>query len=156
MRYFLAALVFVSGMFAQWWWSTYFSFWGVAPQILLVLTVAISSCSGPVAGVCFGFAWGLFLDVLGVHLFGSNALALTLTAYLVGFGKRQMDVSSPVSQIVVTAMVTAGYFLFLSVVGLVFQHRAYWVGWPSLLFDPLLNCLVTPVAFVVVDRTLEF
>jgi len=155
MKYFLCVVLFLLGMLAQWGCSTYLSFFGIAPQILLILTVVVASTQGPVPGQCFGFAWGLFLDVLGAHLFGANALGLTVAAYLVGMGRRQMDVSSPIPQIMVVGASTVAYFLFLGGAGIVFARHAFWVGWTAFLFDPLLNCLVAPAAFYVVDRMID-
>ena len=140
-------ILFLGGMAVQWGWSTYFPFLGISPQLLMMLVIAVAAESGPVLALNFGFLWGLFLDLLGVHLFGANALALTALAYVVGTLRRQMDVSSPLSQIMVVAIATIAYFLFLAVTGLVFEKHFFWAGWDVFLLSPLLNCLICPIVF---------
>lgn len=50
MNFLKLAVVFVAAMAAQWWWSTHLSIAGVAPQLLLVLTVATAARYGPLLG----------------------------------------------------------------------------------------------------------
>lgn len=147
MRILLAGLVFVAAIILHWLWSSYLPVFGLAPQILLILTVAVASCSGPVAGQCFGFAWGLVWDALGAHVFGAHALALTLTAYGVGMLRKQLDVSSGRSQLVLLAVLTPAYLLFYGLTGLVFEKSFLWAGWKVFLLCPFYNCLVAPLLF---------
>ncbi|MFA6030978.1 MAG: rod shape-determining protein MreD [Elusimicrobiota bacterium] len=149
----LAAL-FVLGMAAEWFWSTRLDVWGLAPRLLLLLTVATASQAGPVAGQTYGFFWGLFLDALSAHTFGAGALALTLVGYLVGNLRRQMDVSSPTSQMMVAGVVSTAFWLFVGFAGLVFEHRFLWVGWKLFTLGTLYNVLVAPAAFSAVRRAL--
>ncbi len=155
MRALYAVGLFLAGLLAHWWWCTYLPFYGLAPQLLLVLTLAVASQYGPVAGQCYGFFWGLFLDALDVHLFGANALLLTGTAYLVGAGRRQMDMSTPASQAAMTAILSLLYFVALAGLGLVFQRQAFWAGWAALLVIPVYNGLLAPVLFSLAERALR-
>ena len=84
MKYLSGVFVFFLGIFIHWIWSTHFPIWGLFPQVLLILTIAVAARSGPLAGQCYGFAWGLFLDVTSAHVFGANALVFTWTAYSTG------------------------------------------------------------------------
>lgn len=152
MRYLEGVFVFFVGAVVHWLWCTYFTVGGMAPQVLLILTVAIASRSGPVAGLCYGFAWGLFLDVLSAHVFGAHALGLTLTAYFVGLLRRQMDVASIPSQAMLLAVLTPVYMLFWGLAGLVFEHRFLWPGWSVFVVSPVYNCVVSPFAFAFVLR----
>ena len=138
------AVLFVVSMFLQWWWSAHLSLWGLAPQILLVLTVCVAARLGAVAGMCYGFAWGLFLDVMRAQLFGANALALVLVGYGTGSARRQLDVVSLASQAMVVFLMTWAYFLVTGRCGLVFMRTFLWVGWQAFLFDPLYNCALVP------------
>lgn len=144
--------LFVAGMLVHWWWATYLTVYGLAPHFLLILTVAIAATAGPVRGECYGFAWGLFLDVIGVRLFGANALTLTLVGYFVGNARRQMDVSSPVSQTMVVALVSFAQLGALALLGLIFERTAMWPGWNGALLLPLVNCLAAPFVFPIVQR----
>ncbi len=139
--------LFVGGMVVQWWWTTHFALAGVAPQVLLVLTVIIAAALGPVRGMFFGFGWGLFLDVMSAHLFGGNALALTVAAYGAGMVRRQLDVRDLAPQCMVVFFMTWAYFLLIGVLGAMFIKSFEWVGWPSFLADPFYNCLVAAVAY---------
>lgn len=155
MRYLACVGVFLAGLMAHWLWSTYFTVFGLAPQVLLVLTIAVASRGGPVAGQCFGFAWGVFLDVLGLHVFGAHALGLTLVGYAVGNLRRQMDVNFAAPQLVLVAVLTPAYFLFHALTGLVFEHHFLWPGWKSFLAGPVYNCLLAPLGFDFVRRTVD-
>jgi rod shape-determining protein MreD len=146
MRHFRGAGLFLIAAFLQWWWSTRFSFEGLSPQMLLILTVAIAARFGPNPGMSYGFFWGLFLDVLRPQLFGGNAFSLMLVGFAAGTVRRQIDVGDIVSQFVVTFMMTWGYFLLYGILGAVFAKSFAWVGWPAFLFDPLYNCLLVPFA----------
>jgi rod shape-determining protein MreD len=152
-------VLFVLAMAMQWWWMTHFSIFGLAPQFLLVLTVAMASRHGAVWAMLYGFLWGLFLDVLSPRLFGANALALTLVAYGTGSVRRQIDVAGLAPQALVVFGVTWAYFLLLGVLGLVFTpgHKSFdWVGWPAFLADPFLNILVTGLVYALWEPRREF
>lgn len=155
MRYFAAVFVFLFGVIIHWMWSTYFSFFGLAPQLLLVLTVAAASCGGPVVGQCFGFAWGLCLDLLSAHVFGANALGLTFVGYFVGGLRRQMDVASSAPQFVLIGLLTPAYLIFYGLIGLLFEHHFLWAGWTVFLVVPFYNCLVIPFAFEFSRRLID-
>src|SRR5258706_14735330 len=99
MKYLYYAIVLVAGAWAEWVWSTYGSFWGLAPELLLVLTAAVASRERPTLALSFAFVWGLFSDAMRVHLFGAEAFLFTCVAYGVGLARRQIDVSSLVPQV---------------------------------------------------------
>ena len=147
-----AVALFFAAALLQWWWSTHFSFWGLSPQILLALTAVIASRRGPDRGMGYGFAWGLFLDVLRPELFGGNAFCLMLVGYASGTVRRQIDVDDFVSQGVVVALMTWGYFLCYGLLGVIFSQGFLWPGWPAFLFDPFYNCLLAPLAGLTCSR----
>ncbi|MFA6093041.1 MAG: rod shape-determining protein MreD [Elusimicrobiota bacterium] len=148
-------ILFFLALAAEWFWSTYLSVWGVAPQLLLLCTLAVASQSGPVAGQCYGFFWGIFLDVLDVHVFGAAMLILTLTGYVVGGLRRQMDVSGASSQMTVTAGLSLIYWLSLGLAGLVFERQFLWVGWKIFILGTAFNVILAPAVFWVVRRILN-
>ncbi|MBI4376199.1 MAG: rod shape-determining protein MreD [Elusimicrobia bacterium] len=141
-------LFFVLAMLAHWWWTTHFTFSGIAPQLLLVLTLAIAARYGPIRAMCMGFGWGLFLDTMSAHLFGANALALTLAGYSTGSIRRWVDVAGLPSQCLLVFAMTWIYFLFLGVLGALFMKQFLWVGWLPFLADPLYNCLAAAAVSV--------
>ncbi|MBI5629643.1 MAG: rod shape-determining protein MreD [Elusimicrobia bacterium] len=141
-------LLFFSAMAAQWLWSSQFAFWGLAPQLLLVLTALVAAYRGPILAMCLGFFWGLFLDVSSPHLFGANALALTMVGYGTGSVRRQIDVTGAGSLSAVVFLMTWAYFLLLGVLGLVFMEGFLWIGWPSFLACPFYNVILVWVVAV--------
>lgn len=145
--------LFCVGILLEWFWSTYLSVFGLAPSLTLILTVAVASREGPAAGQLYGFFWGLFLDVLGTHVFGAGALALTLAGYLVGMLRRQMDVSSPLSQCMVVGTVSLVFHAFVGLTGLVFERQFLWVGWKVFFLGTLYNCLIAPFLFSMIRRS---
>ena len=149
MSYLRMAVLFILALAAHWLWSAYFSFLGLAPQILLVLTVIAAARQGSITGMCLGFAWGLFLDVFQPHLFGANALVLTLIGYAVGAVRRQIDVAGfgPLCALVLS--MTWGYFVLTGILGLIFMKSFFWVGWRPFLFDPLYNCALIAPLFLI-------
>jgi len=150
-----ALALFAAGIAVEWFWSTHLPVFGLSPRVLLILTIAAASCGGSVVGQCYGFFWGLFLDVLSAHTFGAGALALTLVGYCVGNLRRQMDVSSPPSQVMVVCFTSVAYGLFVGLMGLVFERHFYWPGWNVLVGGTLYNGLVAPVLFALTRRVLE-
>jgi rod shape-determining protein MreD len=154
-KYISAVFVFIAGATAHWLWSTHFPIAGLAPQVLLVLTVAVSTRAGAVAGQCYGFAWGLFLDILSAHVFGAHALGLTVIAYFTGGIRRQMDVGSAAPQLVLVALLTPIYFLYYGTAGWIFEHEFLWSGWLAFVVIPFYNCIVAPFAFEFTRRFVD-
>lgn len=152
MIYFRMAALYFTAILVQWWLSTYASLGGISPQVLLLLTVAVAARQGALAAMCFGFAWGLFLDTLQAHLFGANAWALTLIGYGVGSARRQIDIGGVASQLVIIYVASVGQFLLNGVLGAVFMRHFLWPGTAVVLLTPLFNCAIGPLVFWWRDR----
>ena len=148
-------VMFFVAMIVQWWWSTHGIIWGLAQQLLLVLTVAVAARYGAIRAMFMGFFWGRFLDMLAGRLFGAQALALTLVAFGTGSARRQIDLLGIGSQCVTVFCMTLAYFVLIGLLGLVFLKTFLWVGWAPFLFDPIYNCLVMALLFVFWDPVLE-
>lgn len=146
MIYIRGAFCFVIAVALHWWWTTHLSFMGLSPQLLLVLTIVAAARYGAAAAMCVGFPWGLALDVHEAHLFGSNALSLTLVSYGIGAVRRQVDMTGAGSLAAVVLGTTAAFFVLRGVLGLVFLKNFIWVGWMPFILDPFYNCLVLPGA----------
>lgn len=147
--------VFFAAMLAQWWWSTHGSIGGVAPQLLLVLTVAMAARYGSLRAMFLGFFWGLFLDVLSARLVGANALAFTLVAYGTGSVRRQVDLLGLGPQCLMVAGSTMAYFVAMGLLGLVFLKSFLWVGWKAFLIDPFYNCAVAVFVYALWEPLIE-
>ncbi len=140
--------VFLAAAFIQWWWSTHFSFGGLSPQVLLVLTVVLAARLGQNLGMCYGFFWGLFLDAMHPQLFGADALVLMLAGYGVGILRRQIDLADILPLSMVVFLATWLYFLAQGLVSLAFARTFLWIGWRPWVADPFYNCLFVPAAAV--------
>jgi rod shape-determining protein MreD len=144
--------VFFGAAFLQWLWSSHFAPYGIAPQLLLVLTVAEASRRGAPRAMALGFFWGLFLDSMSARLFGADALALVLLAYATGLVRYQMDSGEAAPQAVLAVSASWAYFLFLGVVSWIFTQRFLWVGWTNFLVLPFYNGILAAVLALVRPR----
>ncbi len=145
-------VVFLGGIILDWWWGRFLSVYGVSPGWLIIGTVAVAATRGTAPAESLGFFWGLFLDVMAVDLFGGRAWALVITGYAVGLVRKHMDLMGYPSQIVLLGVVSLVYFLFIGLLGLVFAGAFVWCGWKMFIFGSLMNCVVGPLVF----RLLEF
>jgi rod shape-determining protein MreD len=154
MRPFRVLFLLLGALLLQWFCAMYLSIGETTPQLLPVLTAAVAAVGGSVPGQLFGFAWGISLDTTSGHVFGANALALSVMAYLVGRLRRQMDVSGKASQAILAAGVALALPLAVGLVGLAFEHVFLWPGWKQFLAGPLYAALVAPKAFQVSTKAL--
>lgn len=141
-------LLFAAAMLLQWWLSAHFLVFDMAPRLLLVLTVCVAARLGPIPGMCYGFAWGLFLDVLSAQLFGANALVYTIIAYGTGAVRRQIDVVGIVPQMATVALMTWGGFILGGLLGLIFMRVFLFPGWNVFFLNPFYNAVLVPIIFV--------
>lgn len=148
-------LVFFGAMLLQWWWSTHGLIAGLAPQVLLVMTVTVAARYGALRGMLVGFCWGLFLDVTAARLVGANALALTLAAYGTGSMRKQVDLFGIGPQSVMVFGATIAYFALIGVLGALFQRTFLWPGWDVFLVSPFYNVLVALLVFGFWEAWLE-
>jgi rod shape-determining protein MreD len=78
-----AALVFVAALLQAGVMSSTLVFGG-APDLLLVVVVALGLLRGSVVGAVFGFGGGLVVDVLTLDTLGITSLVLTLAGFWAG------------------------------------------------------------------------
>ncbi len=74
---------------------------GCAPNFLIIPVLLVALRSGVGAGGVSGFFCGLLYDLMGNGTIGCMALVLTITALAVGFLARGIDITSPVTVIIV-------------------------------------------------------
>lgn len=154
MSVFKLLFLFVGSLFIQWWLSTHVGALDSSPRLLLVLTMALAARVGPTQGMVMGFGWGIFLDILRAHLFGANALLLTLAAYGTGMARRQIDVAGVGPQMVAVLIMSWSYFILMGVLGAVFARAFFWPGWLAVFVTPIYNCLLVPFVFIFLERYL--
>ena len=147
--------VFFGAMLLQWWWSSHGLIAGLAPQLLLVMTVTVAARYGATRGMLVGFFWGLFLDVLAARLVGANALLLTLAAYGTGSMRKQVDMFGIGPQSVMVFALTLLYFACMGLIGLLFQRTFLWPALIVVLVSPFYNCLAALFVFGFWETWLE-
>lgn len=75
----LANLVLESNIFIH------MNLWGLRPDSIVAVTIAVALVSGSGKGALYGVASGLIIDVLFSRYLGMYALGYTLIGFLVGF-----------------------------------------------------------------------
>lgn len=134
-----------------WWWTQNLAFWGLAPNFLFAAALSAAILAGPVKGIAWGFALGLYADMLGVSLFGGWALTYTLMAYAVNVVKKHFDMDSFFAQVV--GGVSLSWLSMLVYLGLSLAFaRLNPAGLKNFLVEPFLNALAVPVVFQVFYR----
>ena len=64
--------------------APHLAFFGVVPNLLLLVIVTLAFVEGPSAGAIAGFVGGLLLDLIGTGPIGAWALVLSVTGYTAG------------------------------------------------------------------------
>lgn len=130
---------------------------GVAPEIGLVVTVAVAFAAGPTAGAVFGFAAGLALDLFLSTPLGLSALAWSVTGY--GVGVVQGAVLRAAWWFPVALTFVAGCFggLVFCLVGAIVGQSQLW-GFTALrtvVLAALYGAVLAPVVFPIVRFALH-
>ncbi len=58
---------------------------GIAPDLLLLMTVWIAVSEGRIAGMFAGFMSGILLDIISDDVLGTNALAKTIAGFIASY-----------------------------------------------------------------------
>jgi rod shape-determining protein MreD len=144
----LELLLYLGTGTLYWWWTQHLVFFGLAPNFIFAAALAAAILSGPVKGIAWGFALGLYADMLGVSVFGGWALTYTLMAYAVSVVKKHFDMDSLFSQLVAAVSLSWLSMLFYLGLSLAFA-RINPTGLKIFLAEPFLNALAVPVVFQV-------
>jgi rod shape-determining protein MreD len=93
---------------------------GVAPDLVLLVVVALALSSGPVAGMLGGFCAGLALDIAppSDHLIGAYALVFCLVGYCCGLVSAELD-STVLLPLAASALGAAGGAALYAAVGVI-------------------------------------
>ncbi|MGQ0804122.1 MAG: rod shape-determining protein MreD [Actinomycetota bacterium] len=125
---------------------------GVAPDLVLVGTIAVAYRVGPESGAVYGFAAGLAIDLFLQTPLGISALSFAVVAY--GVGILQTGLSRTprfVAAMVGGAGGLAGGLMFVAIAALagedqVMAFRTLWVLVLAAMYDALLAVVMFPVA----------
>ena len=114
---------------------------GIAPDLVLLVVVALALSSGPLPGLVTGFAAGLALDLAppASHAIGAYALVFCLVGYVCGRVADEVDKSAILPLVAMALGAFAGSILY-TVVGVTF-------GEPGVTWAAARNMLPVSVAY---------
>jgi rod shape-determining protein MreD len=141
-------VIFFVGLVLQFGWSQFFTLWGLAPNIILVLVIFSALSDGPFVGQWMGFFWGLAWDAMSVSLFGGHVLVFTIIGYLAGMLSRQWDETKISSQAIIVLICSVLYTALLWVVYQVFSPAQSPMQLNLItVLQPFCNVLIAPILF---------
>jgi len=123
----------------------YLRFWGVLPDLVLILVVCFALLKGSAQGAVVGFFAGLLEDIFLGKILGINAISKMLVAYLVGLTEEKVFKANPWVAVVALLVATMMdnfctillYKIFFALPNLDFQAFNR-VLWPLLFYNMLL------------------
>jgi rod shape-determining protein MreD len=148
MSIFIEVLLYAATGSFYWWWTQNLSFFGLAPDLLFSAALCAAILAGPVKAIVWGFALGLYADMLGSNMLGGYALTYSLMAYGVHALKRHFDMTSFFSQVVAAVSLSWTSMFFYQLLSLAFA-RVNPTGLKLFLVGPFLNALAVPALFQV-------
>ena len=151
------AAVVVTALLLQ---STVFAklrLFGIRPELLYFVTIAIALLEGPNEGATVGFASGLAQDFLMNEPKGLTALTLTLLGYAVGMFRQFIVSPSPLVPTIVVAVGTAAGIAFYEIVSVLLGnfHEEAAYGVKVALLTAAYNAVLTPILYPVLRRITE-
>lgn len=121
------------------------AFFGVMPDLVLILAVSFGLLLGPVKGAAAGFAGGFILDLLLGRFLGLHALTRGLAGYLVGLAEPRVWKENPVVPVfacfTMTILSELIVYLLLLILGRSFDLVSAWrqVIFPASIYNGLLS-----------------
>lgn len=132
---------------------------GVAPDLVLVVVVALALVNGPLPGAITGFATGLAVDLVppADHAIGRYALVLCLVGYLCGLVVDDLESSANLAFLTMGTGVVGGALLYVGVGAILGDPRVTWPALSrvlpvSLLYDLVVSPFVLYVVVWLVRR----
>ncbi|OGS37073.1 MAG: rod shape-determining protein MreD [Elusimicrobia bacterium RIFOXYB2_FULL_49_7] len=152
----LSVFLYLVGIVIQFSWSQYFSYAGIAPNVIISFIMFLGLVRGSMTGLLFGFAWGISWDVLSIDLFGSHALLFTSMGYFAGMLNRKWNESKVVNQMLVTLVASLFFWLGMYSLFHVFgtDDTGFAVNY-STFIQPFYNMLIAPAIFFIGKKILS-
>jgi len=145
------ALLYLSTGVLYWWWSGHLSVFGVSPNFIFLGVLSIAVLASPGRAIAYGFLSGIYMDLLGVDLFGGYALTYSLLAYGIYLMKRHFEVASPVPQAVTALAMSLACMLFYLALSLVLA-KVNPLSPKTFFVEPFFNAAAAPVVFHIFSR----
>ena len=145
--------LFVFGTVCHWACTTFFSYWGLSVNMMLIFTAALCSVLKPELGYPVAFLAGLFLDFFGTKLFGNNAFSFTVAACVIYGLRERFDFDSIFPQMIASFALAWLVGILNSFLLWWFTSSAMWPGFLELLGGALISSLLAPLVFALVRRS---
>ena len=154
MRLVAGMLLMLAGALVQVTWASQLEIAGAFPNVVLIVVIALTWTQGVRAGLLWGCAGGILLDLNAPGPLGLHAVALLCGAYVTGFWARNLDRESPLHPAGAVAVSTVLYSLVLigadRVLGLPIPPFATAVQ--LTVAATLYNAALMPIALITVRR----
>ena len=98
---------------------------GVAPNLLMILLVAVSYRYGKLSGLATGFCTGLFIDLVEGDLIGLYALIYMIIGYLLGFAHKIYYYDDTTIPLFLVAVSDFLYNFMIYVLGFLLRNRLH-------------------------------
>ncbi|OVE77574.1 rod shape-determining protein MreD [bacterium F11] len=152
MKFLYVLTTIIIGIFIHVVFARFFSFYGVSPQLLLLLVVTHGFLKGPLMGETLGFCWGLMMDAMGVNFFGLQSLLFALAGYISGTLRRRVASERPTAQLLIALITTLYYFIGMSLVAYLLDGYISSIPWVDILLAILFNVLLIMLVFWSVEK----
>jgi rod shape-determining protein MreD len=113
MKFVAGAVLMLAGALVQVTWASQLEIAGAFPNVVLIVVIALTWTQGVRAGLPWGCAGGILLDLSAPGPLGPHAVALLCGAYVTGFWARNLDRESPLHPAGAVAVSTVLYSLVL-------------------------------------------
>lgn len=151
MRILILALLSLLGLILQTTIFAHLRFFGVIPDLVLILTVCFSLLRGAKEGAIVGFFSGLLEDMFTGQALGINAASKMVIAYLIGLTEEKVYKENPwvavaallIATILNNLLVVILYKIFFTLPNLDFTTFNQ-VLWPAIVY----NSLLAPFVYV--------
>jgi rod shape-determining protein MreD len=151
---FAALLIFAA--IAQSTLFTFSSWFGIAPNLVLVFVLVLSTRYGVREGIIWAFGAGLMLDLLALDPLGSNGLSLLPVAAVGAIAQRPMLQSGLLLTMLMVLLATIAHFSVASIIDtLTGTGYSFMVSLRMGLVTAFLNSLVVPPLYglvILLDR----
>ena len=147
--------VFILATVCHWVLSTLFARWGLSVNSMLIFVTAFCALLKFPFAYTLAFVCGLFLDFFGTKVFGNNAFTFTVCACLVCNMAERFDFESLFPQMVAVFGLTWICGLLNALLVYLFASATAWPGFWSLLGGAVIDALLAPLVFWMVQRILQ-
>jgi rod shape-determining protein MreD len=130
-----------------------------APQLLLLSVVAWSLVRGPIEGIFWAFAGGLFYDLASGGPVGVSALAMLAVAAVAGILGGRLFGTNPLLPMLAVFLATLVYFFIAGFLLATLHYHTDWpavfrdVALPTAIANAILSLLIYPLFAFVASHT---